>query len=73
MNSGILFLTNRTPPPPPPPTHTQGYVSAFPVRLVLFLTSDLSLEESYQMSALAERMAADDSVVSENDKSGLAR
>jgi hypothetical protein len=37
------------------------------------LPSDLSPKESYQMSALAERVVADDSAVSENDKSGLAR
>jgi hypothetical protein len=48
-------------------------VSAFPVRLVLTLPSDLSPKDSYQMSALAERVVADDSTVSENDKSGLAR
>ena len=46
-------------------------MSAFPVRLVLMLPSDLS-PESYQMSAMAERMVADDSAASENDKSGLA-
>jgi hypothetical protein len=53
--------------------NTHGYVSAFPVCLVLMLPSDLSPKKSHQTSALAERMVADDSAVSENDKSGLAR